>query len=87
MNTAEFCPKTSVLAVLDPTTGRFPNNLGPDAIVRTHVGQSVQAAIDAATDVNSDGYVIVGVVANDGASGGHATESIVIDRIYRIPSR
>jgi hypothetical protein len=55
-----FCDKGTVKAVMDPVTGRFPNNAGADIVVDVRT-QSLQNALDTATDLNNDGYIIVGV--------------------------
>ena len=61
-----------------------PGNMGPDVIVRTDLGQSVQNAVDAVTDANSDGYLIVAVVNNgSGQLGGSSTQSVVISQKLR----
>jgi hypothetical protein len=71
--------------VLDPLTGRFPGNKGADIVVDVRT-QSLQAALDSATDTNGDGYVIVGVIArDDGAPGGSASQEIDVSRAYGQP--
>jgi hypothetical protein len=84
---AEFCSKASVKSVLDPATGRFPNNGGLDVFVHTVQGQSIQAAINTAEDRNGDGYIIIGVSAKEqiGQLGGNVTENLVIDRVFPKP--
>ena len=69
----DFCEKASVKSVMDPDTGRFPGNKGPDVIVKVHEGDSIQDAVNDVTDTaDPDGYLIVGVVAKDnGLLGGH----------------
>ena len=48
--------------------------------------QSLQNALDTATDVNHDGYIIVGVVARDGGvPGGHAYQQVDVTRAYPSP--
>ena len=80
---AAWCQKQPVQDVLNPTSGRFPGNQGPDIIVRTDLGQSVQSAVDSVADANSDGYQIVAVVSNgSGQLGGSSTQSVVISRNY-----
>jgi hypothetical protein len=80
------CEKASVTSVLDPASGRFPGNTGPDKLVKVYLGQSVQAAIDTASDVNGDGYIIILVQGKPGnALGGNATESIHISQNYSKP--
>jgi hypothetical protein len=82
----DFCAKGPVQQVLDPVGGRFPANTGLDSLVRVELGESVQTAIDTATDTNGDGYIIIGVRKNDTTElGGETTESIVIDDIYAQP--
>jgi hypothetical protein len=79
-----FCSNaSSVKPVLDPVSGRFPGNKGLDVIVKVHKGESLQTAITNAADTNGDGYILIGVVANDtGALGGHVTQSLAIDKAY-----
>jgi hypothetical protein len=83
----EFCSKQSVKDVLNPATGRYPNNLGLDTFVHTVQGASIQAAIVSASDSNGDGYIIVGVSAKAqiGELGGSVTENLVIDRVFPEP--
>ena len=70
---------------MDPVSGRFPGNAGPDVLVDVRTG-SLQAAIDAASDVNNDGYIIIGVVGQDnGVPGGTGQEEIDISRAYGKP--
>lgn len=77
------CQKASVQSVLNPITGRFPNNLGPDVIVRLDLNESIQKALDTAGDSNGDGYIIISVLKDDtGQLGGSTTESININRQY-----
>ena len=59
---------------MDPDSGRFPGNKGPDVTVKTHQSESIQDEVDNATDTDDpDGYLIVGVVAKDsGLLGGTA---------------
>jgi hypothetical protein len=62
--------------------------LGPDGVVRVDLSQSIQDAIDTATDTNADGYLIIGVVNNATADpGGHIQQSLVIDAVYPPPIR
>jgi hypothetical protein len=80
-----FCAKGTVEQVMNPATGRFPGNLGPDVLVdlRKH---SLQLALDTVTDTNHDGYVIVGVVARDKrAPGGEVKTEIAVTRTYGKP--
>jgi hypothetical protein len=82
----EFCEKQPVQAEFSAEGARFPGNAGIDVVVKAHQGESIQLAIDNAQDVNQDGYVIVGVTANDGALlGGHVTQSVTIDRTFLGP--
>jgi hypothetical protein len=81
-----FCQKASVQTVLDPSSGRFPGNKGPDIIVRPDHGDSIQNAIDTVTDVNNDKYLIIGVVDHDnGLLGGNVFERIAISLVYSLP--
>ena len=82
------CAKGAVRDVLDPSSGRFPGNLGPDVVVVVDQGDSVQAAIDQITlegDRNGDGYLIIAVEQSSGKAGGHTAENIVIDGSYALP--
>jgi len=80
-----FCDQPSALAVMDPSTGRFPGNRGPDIVVDARTG-SIQSAVDGATDVNGDGYIIVGVIASDDrAPGGVVPQNIDVSRAYPQP--
>jgi hypothetical protein len=82
---SSFCLLGTVQAVLDPVTGRFPGNLGPDVVVDVRVS-SLQSAVDAAADTNGDGYIIVGIVAQDGGQpGGSATQYLEVTRVYSQP--
>jgi len=56
------CLKAPIRSVLDPDTGRFPDNAGPDVVVQLDLGQTVQDAVDTATDSNGDGYILILVV-------------------------
>jgi hypothetical protein len=81
-----WCRKQPVLEVLNPAGGRFPGNRGPDVIVRTDLGQTVQNAVDSGIDVNLDGYLIVAVVSNgSGQLGGSSAQSVVVSRTYAKP--
>jgi hypothetical protein len=82
----DFCDERSVVSLLSPANRRFLNNQGVDILVRVDLGESIQAALDGATDVNGDGYILIGVIANaSGAPGGHTTQRIVISRSYPKP--
>ncbi len=80
------CEKGPVKDVLNPTTGRFPGNAGPDVIVRIDLGQSVQDAVDNVSDVNGDQKLII-LVLKDGTGqlGGHTSQEVVIDDAYSLP--
>ena len=46
----------------------------------------MQQAVDEAADVNSDGYIIVGVIAHDGGVlGGHVNQQVAVSRAYPLP--
>ena len=78
-----WCAKASPLLTL---AERFPGNRGPDVLVRTDLGQSLQDAVDGALDVNADGYIIVGVVAGPGGQAdGRLTQRLVIARDFGLP--
>jgi hypothetical protein len=80
-----FCDTGTVTAVLDPVTGRFPNNRGADIVVDVRT-QSLQNALDTATDVNNDGYIIVGIIARDGkVPGGQGHQQVDVTRAYPSP--
>jgi len=80
-----FCEKGTVKAVMDQVTGRFPGNAGADIVVDVRT-QSLQNALDTATDVNHDGYIIIGVVARDGGvPGGQAYQQVDVTRAYPSP--
>jgi hypothetical protein len=81
-----FCEKQTVQNELNPAGSHYPGNQGPDVLVHVHRGESIQSAIDNASDLNGDGFIIVAVVAKDGAVlGGTATQSVVIDRTFTLP--
>jgi hypothetical protein len=76
-----------VTALLSPS-GRFKNNKGLDNLVRVDLGESIQDAVDSATDANGDGYILIGVVAGPGSPapyGGNTNQRVVIDRAYPKP--
>ncbi len=82
---SDFCQVGTVQAVLDPVSGRFPGNLGPDVVVDVRTS-SLQAAIDTASDTNNDGYIIIGVVAQDGGQpGGSAFQTVEVSQPYPKP--
>ena len=87
-----FCSKAPVRAVLDPVTGQFPGNQGPDVLVRVDLGQSIQDALDAANvpgfDAahNNDGYIIIAISAHgDGSLGGHTNQGAEIAGSFEFP--
>ena len=74
------CQKQTVIDAMNLT---YPGNSGPDTTVRTWLGESVQDAVDAASDTNFDGYIIVMVIAHaDGSLGGTANQKVVVDKDY-----
>jgi|KBSSwiStaDraftv2_1062776.scaffolds.fasta_scaffold20231_3 parallel beta-helix repeat protein len=78
-----WCAKASPLQTL---AVRFPGHRGPDVLVRTDLGQSLQDAVAGALDVNADGYIIVGVVAGPGGEAdGRLTQRLVIVRDFGLP--
>jgi hypothetical protein len=86
---SSFCQRGIVQAILHPVTGRFPGNLGPDVVVDGSVA-SLQAALEAVTDVNGDGYTIVGLIASGGPfpiplGSAEFREEVTIDRVYDTP--
>jgi Periplasmic copper-binding protein (NosD) len=83
---AGSCLPGPVQEVLDPVSGRFPGNWGPDVVVRVDLAQLIQDALDSVTDTNADGYLIIGVVNNATIElGGHVQQSVVIDAVYPLP--
>lgn len=77
------CTKATVLTVLDPLTGRYPGNNGPDVVIHVNQGELIQPAIDSASDLNGDGYIILMVLAHDdGSLGGSTTQSVDIKLDY-----
>ena len=79
------CVKSSIRQILS-ADGRFPGNAEPDILVKAHLGQSIQQAVDTVSDSNGDGYLIILVVARDnGLLGGVANESVTISRDYPLP--
>jgi hypothetical protein len=80
---AAWCTKDTTLKGL---AARFVDNLGPDLVVRVDLGQQIQQAIDTASDVNGDGYIIVGAVSSGiGAPYGTAVQRVVIGRVFPLP--
>ena len=68
---------------IDIMNNAFPGNTGPDITVKTWLGESVQAAVDGATDVNGDHYIIIMVIAHaDGSLGGSANQKVVVSKDY-----
>jgi hypothetical protein len=86
-STGGFCPNPSTTKITTPaSTGRWPGNLGMDVVVRTDLGQSIQDAVDAAADLNGDGYILIGVQGKSTtAPGGFAVQRVVIDDVYPLP--
>jgi hypothetical protein len=74
--------------VLHPLTGRFPGNRGPDVVIDGS-NDSIQAAVDAATDLNGDGYTIVGVIASGtgpfALGEGVVRQELTIGAVYARP--
>ncbi|HKF41953.1 MAG TPA: right-handed parallel beta-helix repeat-containing protein [Thermoanaerobaculia bacterium] len=88
----DFCTKAPVRAVLDPVTGQFPGNQGPDLIVRVDLGDKIQDALDLAkvpgfdAAHNNDGYIIIAVSAHaDHSLGGDTNQAALIDGNYEFP--
>ena len=83
------CEKAAVQSVLNPITGRFPGNAGPDLTFRLDLGHdedgntSIQQSVDNVTDKNSDGYLIIMVVKDDsGQLGGSTFQKVDISHAY-----
>lgn len=82
------CQKAAVKSVLNPLTGRFPNNAGPDKVIKVHApfNELIQPFITGASDTNLDGYILLLVVAHDGGLlGGSTTQSVEISLPYEKP--
>ncbi|HKF41954.1 MAG TPA: hypothetical protein VKG01_02535 [Thermoanaerobaculia bacterium] len=80
------CEKASVQSVLDPQTGRFPGNLGPDKVIFVQNGDIIQNFVDSAADLNNDGYIILMVVAKDNNQlGGSTKQKVDISLNYPKP--
>jgi parallel beta-helix repeat protein len=80
---AAWCAKASPVQAL---AERFPGNRGPDVLVRTDLGQSLQDAVAGALDLNADGYIILGVVAGPGGQAdGRLTQRLDIVRDFGLP--
>jgi hypothetical protein len=86
-STAGFCPNASTVKITtSAASGRWPGNKGMDVVVRTDLGQSLQAAIDNAADLNGDGYILIGVQGKPSVQpGGFASQRVVIDDVYSKP--
>lgn len=77
------CEKATVKSVLNPFTGRFPGNAGPDKVIKVQNGDLIQPFIDGASDTNGDGYIILLVVAkNGGVLGGSTVQNVDISLNY-----
>jgi hypothetical protein len=80
---ASWCTKGTTLKGLEQ---RFPLNLGPDIVVRVDLGESLQQAVDTATDLNGDQYIIVAAVSNgNGDPHGYGIQRVVVDRTFPLP--
>src|SRR4030095_10786667 len=80
---AAWCTKETTVKGLNE---RFQGNLGPDIVVRVDLGPRIQVAVDAASDLNGDGYIIVGAVnGGNGEPYGSTVQRVVIDRVYLLP--
>jgi hypothetical protein len=80
---AGWCTKDTTLKGL---AARFVGNSGPDVVVRVDLGQKIQQAIDTASDVNGDGYIIVGAVNSGvGVPYGTTVQRVLIDRVFPLP--
>ena len=72
------------VTTLNGLAERFPDNAGPDIVVRVDLGESIQYAIDVATDRNGDGYIIVGAV-NSGIGAPYGTTASASSSIESTP--
>jgi hypothetical protein len=80
---AEWCTKATTLNGL---AERFPGNRGPDIVVRVDLGQPIQDAIERATDLNGDGFIIVAAVNSGiGSPYGTTAQRVVVNRVYSLP--
>ncbi len=80
---AEWCTKATTLSGL---AERFPDNRGPDIVVRVDRGEPIQDAIERATDLNGDGFVIVAAVNSGiGSPYGTTAQRVVVDRVFPRP--
>ena len=81
--------KQPVQDVLNPVTGRFPENLGADINVIISNGDKIQDAVDklaALGDQNGDGYLIITVQKdNTGKLGGDTNQRVEISAAYTLP--
>lgn len=78
-----WCQKGTTLNGLNE---RFPGNHGPDLVVRVDRSQLIQDAIDTATDLNDDGYIIIGAVnGGNGEPYGHVRQRVLVDHVYPLP--
>ena len=78
-----WCVKQPVQDVLNPSTGIYPGNKGPDVVVHVDLGQSVQLAVNGATDSNNDGFIIVAVSGQPGSQlGGSAKQKVAVAANY-----
>ena len=88
-NSLVRCEKQPVQAVLDPTSGRYPGNKGPDVFVYLSdaaPANSIQNAIDTVTDTNGDGYLIIQVLKDHtGQLGGSTSQRFTISQNYSMP--
>jgi hypothetical protein len=77
------CQKETVTSTMSSV---FPGGT-PDITVTTYtypdLSGSVQNAVDNASDVNGDGYIIIMVIANqDGSLGGSSNQKVVVSKNY-----
>jgi hypothetical protein len=80
---AAWCTKATTLNGL---AERFPGNRGPDIVVRVDLGEPIQDAIERATDLNGDGFIIVAAVNSGiGSPYGTTAQRVVVDRVYPLP--
>src|SRR5262249_62428217 len=75
-----WCTKPTTLNGLNL---RFPGNAGPDIVVRVDLNESLQDAVDTATDLNGDGYIIVAAVSNGtGEPQGFGCQGVGVNHVY-----
>jgi hypothetical protein len=80
---SNFCAKPIAQTTINSL---FPGNTGMDHVIRTDLGESIQAILDVADDFNGDGVILIGILTNaSGVAGGSARENIVINRAYSNP--